>query len=447
MKRVESEYPLPPELELCIPETIEDMEKLGVFNLAIHGEPDIKPLLISFFKQSTRFKPEYFPMICEQGSSRIVSSLCLIPWKLSLCGIPMEAAEMGVVATAGNWRNRGLSTLLTRFFFQQAEQEGFLLSLIQGIPGYYRRFGYTYAHELEQNTLIEAELYETIEAHSALISPTAKFRRVTEQDIPGLELLYREESSRFDLTTVRNREDWRNLMQNSSFSPSFKAIYTVEEQGRLTAYCAVSPSDFFPDHLNVTEAAASDAGSACSLLGRVTVLAKGEGKDSIRLNLPTLNSLAQAALGFGARSLRPYPFYFRTINAAALLNRILPLLNRRMMALKEQTELLQGCPGGMAIGIYGQDPILLELEGQQFSGVKLLESEQQHKELETRGGFHLQMTQEAFTEMVTGWRTPSELMKVYSDFWVGNWWYDQKLAGNLLDQLFPKVCNSISQHY
>jgi predicted N-acetyltransferase YhbS len=85
----------------------------------------------------------------DAATGEIISSLLLLPWTLSYGGVSLPVGEMGMVGTLESHRGQGLVRAQTAYFMQRLVERGCLLSLIQGIPYFYRQFGYEYAMPLE----------------------------------------------------------------------------------------------------------------------------------------------------------------------------------------------------------------------------------------------------------------------------------------------------------
>ena len=91
----------------------------------------------------------------------------------------IPVGEMSLVGTAEPYRRRGLVRAQVHQFKRRLAARGCLLSLIQGIPYYYRQFGYTYALPLEGGLIVNPRE----------LPPIARgytFRSATVEDIPLL---------------------------------------------------------------------------------------------------------------------------------------------------------------------------------------------------------------------------------------------------------------------
>ncbi|HAZ27685.1 TPA: hypothetical protein DCY67_03570 [Candidatus Acetothermia bacterium] len=82
-----------------------------------------------------------------QGAGRVVPVHDFVA--IEPVWVEILAAELGLVGTLDEWRGRGLQRRMVAYFRERMAERGAVLSIIQGIPGFYRQFGYVYAIPLE----------------------------------------------------------------------------------------------------------------------------------------------------------------------------------------------------------------------------------------------------------------------------------------------------------
>lgn len=86
-----------------------------------------------------------------RGTGQIAAAFALIPWIWELETCRLKVAEMGIVGTLEEHRGRGLQRMLNAEFDRTLAEEEYDLAVIQGIPGFYSQFGYSYAVPLENH--------------------------------------------------------------------------------------------------------------------------------------------------------------------------------------------------------------------------------------------------------------------------------------------------------
>ena len=131
----------------------EDVERAAAFNGLIHG-PELEPTIRDLMTHYPGIDGRDLVLVEDESTGQIVSSLLLIPWTLSYEGVALPVGEMGMVGTLEAYRRRGLVRVQDAYFKRRLRERGCLLSLIQGIPYFYRQFGYEYALPLEGGLLL-----------------------------------------------------------------------------------------------------------------------------------------------------------------------------------------------------------------------------------------------------------------------------------------------------
>lgn len=413
--------------KLTFPANIQEAKKLGEFNYEIHKEIALRSIVPALYSDYPRVKPEFFPMIVEQSTDRIASSVMLIPWTYSICGVEVKVAELGMVGTLPEFRGLGLSSLLTRHFMDLAEEEGFQLSHIQGIPGFYRRYGYTYACKLQQGVVID-----TLQIRDYLKDkPVIKYRK-TKTVQETLDLFKSLNSSnKADITSVRSDSISKRIHEMMEFSPTFNEVFVTDAHKALHSGFTIRNDGFFPKMLEVTEAVAGDKASAAAILLQAAERAEELGKEQIKLG-STGEEVDQLALEAGGRVNRSYNFYMKVINPASLINQMRPLFNRRLAlgAFKDYS-------GNFTFGSYGNNAFVLEIENGKVKSIS---------ETAEPKGYNLQFCSTLLPNLLLGTDSISELKNQYCDFWTGNLWYEENNQP-LSEALFPKLTNDIRQVY
>jgi hypothetical protein len=132
----------------------EDVERVAALSGAIHG-PGVAELTRALFLRHPNVELADLFFVEHVPSQQIVSTLCLIPWVLCIEGVGVRAGEMGIVGTLEPYRKRGLVRAQVKRFNRRLNERGCLVSHIQGIPYFYRQFGYEYALPLEGGLRLE----------------------------------------------------------------------------------------------------------------------------------------------------------------------------------------------------------------------------------------------------------------------------------------------------
>jgi len=412
--------PLENGLVLRTAATEEDVERVAAFNGAIH-EPSVAGLTRNLFVHHPHTRGADLVFVEDGESGEVVSSLCLIPWTWRYEDVPIRTGEMGIVGTLEAYRKRGLIRAQVDVFKRRLRERGCLLSQIQGIPYFYRRFGYEYALPLEGGLRIEFRDVPT--------PPDAPFtfRPATEEDLPGLTQLYGEAAQELAIRVERDADTWRYLLRHTQGTEMERDTWMVQDAGGRAAGYVCVPKHHFGQELVASEVSNLGFDAALAALDYLKELAIERGKPGIRLNLPAGCTLMRLARSLGARDLGTYAWQIHVPDHGPLLRALAPVLERRVAASP-----FAGLTRDVGLNLYYETLVLRFVAGK-LTAVDAGDG--------TGGGVVLGMPPLQFIPLVLGYRTVQELRAAYPDVSVTPPW---RL---LVDTLFPKVSSFIYTIY
>jgi predicted N-acetyltransferase YhbS len=389
-----------------------DVEAVAAFNALIHG-PGVAPMTLDLYLRHPDTTARDLVFV-EDAAGQVVSSLCLIPWKWHIDGVSLQAGEMGIVGTADAYRRRGLVRAQDGYFKRRLQERGCLVSHIQGIPYYYRQFGYEYALPLEGGLKLELE-----QVGEPFGGPYT-FRPAGRADIPALCALHERAAAELAIHAVRSESVWGYLLAHSAGSEMECATWLIEQGGAAVGYMRV-PRYHFGEELAVNEVSALSFSAATAVLAQLRVLAQAEGRPGIRLNLPANCTLMRLARSLGARDLGTYAWQIYLPDPVGLLRALTPALERRLAASP-----FAGLTRVVVLSFY-RSGAALHFEGGRLAAVSELAAD-------ALAGFSadLRLPPTAFTPLVLGYRNLDELRTAYPDVGADARW---RL---LLDTLFPR---------
>ena len=182
----------------------EDVERLAAFNGTIHGT-GVADMTRELVLHHPDTRPEHWLYVEDSRKSEIVSSLCLIPWTLHYDTVSLQAGEMGIVGTREDHRHQGLVRAQAARHTALLRTGGYHLSHIQGIPYFYRQFGYEYALPLEGGWRLELDMIRDTAGSPAEYT----YRLADASDIASLRLLYGRATGGLGVCTARSEGVWR----------------------------------------------------------------------------------------------------------------------------------------------------------------------------------------------------------------------------------------------
>ncbi len=406
-----------------------DVDRLAAFNGLIHGGDTVE-MTRRLLLEHPRVTGRDFIFV-EDGSGRILSSICVIPWTWSYAGTPLPVGEMGIVGTLEECRGHGLIRAQVEFFRQRLAERGCLLSIIQGIPFFYRQFGYEYALPLEAAVILElrrapapsgaaaAAVPGPEPAAEARPRPPFTFRRATCDDVPVLARFYDEAVRDVAIHAVRDEAVWRYLLAPYAVPDgTSRQTWLVEDAAGVCGYFRVAEYHFH-DELTVDEASALPYEAGVAVLAFLKELASRRNEPGIRLNLPSDHNLVRLALAFGGYDRGAYSWQLMIPSIPALLRGLAPALEARLAA----SPLFAGLTREVRISFYRQAFAM------RFRGGKLVEVSDEA--LDDDSPSDVRMPIAAFTPLVAGCRSIEQLRELYPDLGA------RGVSRVLLDTLFP----------
>jgi len=393
-----------------------DLAAVVALNAAVHG-PGVGVVARALVQHFPGLEGRDVVFVEDERTHTVVSSLILVPATLSYGGVRLPAGEMALVGTLEPYRRRGLVAAQDAYFKERLRERGCLISHIQGIPYFYRQFGYTYALPLEGGLRLTGR---------DLPPPAGQFalRLATPADAPLLARLYDAAALDLDFSAVRTAAEWDYLLAHTRGGETESEIWLVEAEDHTAGYFRL-PAHHFGDELVINEASRLPYDAALAALHRAAAQAESAGQPGVRLNLPGGHVLMRAARSFGAHDLGTYAWQIHMPDVAAFLRAIAPALERRIAASP-----FGGLTSALVLGLY-RDSVRLVFEEGRLSEV-------------TPGGpgeGDVTLPPETLAPLALGYRSVEELRSAYPDLRVDRAW---RL---LLDTLFPPMAGFVYSPY
>jgi hypothetical protein len=350
----------------------------------------------------------------------------LISHRFAYDGLEFDAGQPELVGTHPDFRRRRLVSKQFEVIHRWSAARGHKLQLIDGIPWYYRQYGYEMALENAASRV----------AHRAHLPEQAppgdlRVRAATGSDAPLLLAGFHSADRRHVLSCVRDEAFCRyELTQRDPGSAQRREVKIVENAtGDALAVFAHLPV-LWQGFLNVSllELCASASWQSITphvlyALGRQgEACASGDGASfrGVGFYLGTEHPLYSVAPARLPEVRRPYAYYLRVPDVADFLRYIGPALEQRL-----EESALAGYSGRIAISFY-RTGVRLILEAGKLTGV-----EPWSPSTEERG--HVAFPDLTFLQLLFGYRSLDDLLGAFPDCMV---WSDTR--GAVLRALFPK---------
>jgi hypothetical protein len=328
---------------------------------------------------------------------------------------------MGIVGTLEAYRRRGLVRAQVDVFKRRLREQSCLLSPIQGIPYYYRQFGYEYALPLEGGLRLETRHVP------APRDASLTFRLATQDDLPTLMRLYDEAAQDLAIHAARDAAIWRYLLIHTGGTEMERETWLIQDGDEHIVGYVCLPKHHFGQELAVSEVSRLGFDAALAALHHLKTLAVAREKPGVRLNLPANCTLMRLARSLDAHDLGTYAWQIHVPDFVALLRGLTPVLERRVARSS-----FAGLTHDVRLSLYRQT-LVLRLEAGRLVEVANLGP--------VGGEAALRCPPLPFIPLVLGYRTVEELRAAYPDVSVAPTW---RL---LIDTLFPKVGSFIYTIY
>ena len=414
--------PLGEGLVLCTAADEKDINGVASLMSTIHGPPTGTQIRNLFLHHPATHIEDLF-FVKDEETARIVSSLCLIPWTWRYGPVELSSGELAIVATAEAYRRRGLVRAQVEAFKRRLDQRACLLSQIQGIPYFYRQFGYEYALPLEGGVRLE------LRRIPASPEPPFTFRRATVEDIPVLQSLYDQAAQDLTIHARRTKATWEFLETYAEGTMTERERWICTTAGgEIAGYVSV-PRYHFGEELAVDETSQLSFGAALAALQHLKKLAVEREKPGIRLNLPAHATLSRLGRSLDGHDMGTYAWQIHVPNVANLLRALAPILELRIADSP-----FAGLTQEIELDLYGQR-LVLSFQTGELARVAEINYDA------SRGERVLQCPPLQFIPLMLGHRTWQELHEAYPDVTVPPMW---RL---LVDTLFPKMRSFLYSPY
>lgn len=351
---------------------------------------------------------DQFLIVEDTRTGAVASTTCLIPWRCRLEDVTLDVAMLEMVVTHPDYRRRGLVAAQVAQFHRTVTEAGFDLSIIEGIPYYYRQFGYAYA--------LDHVGRDVLRASSVPVpgdAPTITLRRAAEDDIPTLMDFYATTMQPLTFYTARDAAYWRYLLTTAHYP-----TYLVEPATGGAPLGYISGWRHGDHVLALAESGIPAAATALAVLQHCA-----QSVDELWLGWPATSTLVQIGRSLGGAPAHADQWLVRIPDLARLLDKLAPVFARRLAA-----SAWAGHTGALTLNLFRSayrlhfaDGALTSTEPLGFRDASM-----------GADGGDLCIPQDAFVRLLLGYRELGELADAWPDIVV------RPAARHLLAVLFPK---------
>jgi Acetyltransferase (GNAT) domain len=371
-----------------------------------------------------------FALVEDTRQRTVVSATCLIAQTWEYAGIAFPVGRPEIVATAPDYRNRGLVRAIFDLIHARSATHGQLAQGITGIPFYYRQFGYEFAIELGGQRTV---FFAAIPKLKADTTEAFRLCDATLDDLPQLMALYDRERARGPISTRVDADYWRWVMteQSEASGEGWFTKLIESAEGRTVGYL-LHRRRRWGGSLAITALAVEPDTSLVAVMPSVlrALQAIAEQLPAFKADAPPANQLAfgfgsahpaYVALGDLAATYEPpYAWYVRVPDLPGFIHQIAPALERRLADSP-----VAGHTGELKLNFY-RGGLRLAFEGGRLTAAEDWRAQVWGPRAEA--GFPPLV----FLQLLFGRRSFADLRYAYSDVWAEN-----SASTALIEALFP----------
>ena len=210
----------------------EDFDRIITMCTTVHGE-NIQKYVEFLFKNHPLHDETFWIYIEDSNSQEILSLVVLLPSRWNIKGISIPICEMELVGTVEKHRGKQLIKKLIEIYEKVMQEKKYLVSVIRGIPYYYRRFGFTFAIPLDERIILPAD------SITQNFNDKISIRKAHSGDIEEIERLYGEYYRSFFIYTPFDDKQFKTKFLNEKFDNRKRTTYILEENGFIVGFFSI----------------------------------------------------------------------------------------------------------------------------------------------------------------------------------------------------------------
>ncbi len=325
---------LPDGFEFGFVKTDEEVEELLNFHAIVHPEDDREELRRQI-DHLPGFGREMNYYIRDLDTGKIVTALNSIPFVWNYEDIPLNNLELGWVGTLKEYRRKGLNKLLYTHFDNLLLSGNYDISTIQGIPYYYRQFGYDFVIPMERTVWTRTNQIQPFDEKNPPEYMKLKVRLAEKKDIPSMMNLLDELNQKLLIYASRSPELWEiQETMKKQFENDFQS-YVVLDGSKIVGYFRLVKKikkDSSPNKstISVIESSIPTFNGVLRALQFLYAEAVEDDVPLIGSHGPSFNTLSKVMENLGGRGKPWWKYQIRLPNMTSFLQKISPVLERRL---------------------------------------------------------------------------------------------------------------------
>jgi len=393
-------------------DTEEELKAIINLNMVVHQEEILEAFIRRISLKHPRKNEILWFYIKDNKKNKLVSSICLTPLDWQIEDIALPICEMEFVGTLEEYRGKRFIKTLNDLYENVMEQNGYILSVIRGIPYYYRNLGYEYTSSLDDRIMISVSKIPQIDYKQITI------RKADLRDLSFIESKYKEFHQNFYIYNRFDLECFKFKYFNEEFDSETRSTYVFEEAGELKNYFSIGKSY---DNQNYEIICPDLTKRQMNMLLRFIINLGNYSKEDIMiLSISEASLLFSYIKSLGGLPFSSYGWQVKIPNLKRFFQIIKKLIEERL----EKTE-FKGLKRTVAISNYQETFKLIFNNGK-------IEAIEVKKEYPSAQNTDLRIPGALLFKLLLGDRTIKEINYIIKDALVSN------SSKSLIETMFPK---------
>lgn len=303
-------------------DTEEEIEAIINLNMKIHQDEILGTFIRQVFLGHPRKSETLWLYIKDNKENKLVSSICLAPLEWQIEDIILPVCEMEFVGTLEQYRGKRFIKILNELYENIMNQNGYILSVITGIPYFYRTLGYEYVSSLDDRITIPAskipeKKYESI-----------NIRKANSNDIPFIESKYTQFHRNFYIFNRFDPECFKFKYLKDQFNSEVRSTYIFDEAGVPNNYFSFGLSydnrnyEIYSPDLNKRE--------MITLLQFIKTMGNYNENDIITLSISEHSPVFRYIISLGGTPVSTYGWQVKIPNLEKFFNLIKKIIENRV---------------------------------------------------------------------------------------------------------------------
>ncbi len=325
---------IPEGYEFGFVQTDEELEELIVFHSKIHPNDNPEELKRQI-ENLPGFGREMNFFLRDNDTGSIVSSLNAIPSTWNYDSILLRNLELGWVGTLKEHRRKGLVRALYEHFNQLLLEGEYDISTIQGIPYYYRQFGYDFVIPMDRTLWMSTEQIPSVNEKFPPSYMEINVREAENKDLKELMKLYIEDNKQVQLYIDRSEELWMIQEELKRYYESEFRTFVFEDKKSIVGYLRLAMNKesrgLYGSNMRVIESSIRTYDGVMRALQLIKQEALKHEFQRVGIIGSSTNNLRRIVYDLGGRIFGEWKHQLRVPDLLRLLRKIAPLLEDRLI--------------------------------------------------------------------------------------------------------------------